>query len=251
MRYPHSHYFDPNLIANLALWVDADDASTITDASGYASQVMDKGPTGYAFTAIDGERPAIVSGAHNGRQTLRFDGSNDTLVIGTNNLCRFVAGATLFMVLKYDPVPGSESAQTPFFIATNSGTARLSTSGAISGTKWNVGGRRADTNSFKSLNSTAGITTDLAIHGGVWDYANSDLYQYLNGSQDGFLGAFQTIGSTSNTASTGCGIGGPPADVGQKFQGDICEVILYHRSLSAVERLRIEMYLRTKWGITS
>jgi hypothetical protein len=58
-----------------ALWLDAADASTVTQSSGLISQVNDKSGNGRNFTASGTARPTYTPGALNGRAELTFGGT--------------------------------------------------------------------------------------------------------------------------------------------------------------------------------
>jgi hypothetical protein len=106
-----------------------------------------------------------------------------------------------------------------------------------------------DANSYASVSSVANAsTTALQVVTGLFDFANSDLYLYLNGALDNSNTAFQTNGVTSNTISSISLIGSATATQ-QYFSGDLCELIVFHAAHGPELRFRIWQYLRTKWGI--
>jgi 6-phosphogluconolactonase (cycloisomerase 2 family) len=91
--------------ADLALWLDADDASTITLNSSDVSQWDDKSGNGYDLlqsTAAD--QPAYVTGGLNGKPVLRNNGG-DFLASPTTSLFRNVSTATWVAVGKYTSSP--------------------------------------------------------------------------------------------------------------------------------------------------
>jgi hypothetical protein len=72
--------WNPSMIST-ALWLDANDASTITQSGGTVSQWNDKSGNGRNVTqAVDSRRPAYNSTGFNSRPTLTFDGSTDFLI---------------------------------------------------------------------------------------------------------------------------------------------------------------------------
>jgi hypothetical protein len=79
---PYSVLFTPNRLANLALWLDATDSSTITESSGAVSQWNDKsGNSNNAVQATLGSRPALTTNALNGKSVLTFDGTDDFMTV--------------------------------------------------------------------------------------------------------------------------------------------------------------------------
>ena len=63
-----------------ALWLDADDSSTITTVSGAVSEWRDKSGNNRHVSQADAiNRPAVSAGGLNSKDVLSFDGSNDVL----------------------------------------------------------------------------------------------------------------------------------------------------------------------------
>lgn len=76
--------FDPRSIGNLAYWLDASDASTITTVSGNVSEWRSKvGTSLVASQTVALNRPAYTTAGRNGRNVVTFDGSNDFLTTST------------------------------------------------------------------------------------------------------------------------------------------------------------------------
>jgi hypothetical protein len=82
--------FDPLVIANLALWLDASDSTTLFQASnGTTPATADADPVGYwgdksglgrhVTQSTAGFRPLLKTAIQNGRNVLRFDGTDDYL----------------------------------------------------------------------------------------------------------------------------------------------------------------------------
>jgi hypothetical protein len=95
--------FTPTDISGLALWLDADDAATITQAAGAVSQWNDKSGNGYHATqALGSVQPITGTRTINGANTLDFDGSSDFLdlpsglmaYLNTSDFDIFVVAAT-------------------------------------------------------------------------------------------------------------------------------------------------------------
>jgi hypothetical protein len=75
--------WDPSLITT-ALWLDAADASTITESGGLVSQWNDKSGNGRnAAAASPSNRPTYSATAFNGSPTLIFNGTTDYLQTGS------------------------------------------------------------------------------------------------------------------------------------------------------------------------
>jgi hypothetical protein len=74
--------FTPASIAGLQLWLDASDASTITQSGGTVSQWNDKsGNANNAAQATGSMQPTYVTNSFNGLNSLLFNGTSDLLLI--------------------------------------------------------------------------------------------------------------------------------------------------------------------------
>ena len=236
---------------NPVLWIDFADSSTVTTVSGNISQVNDKSTSGYDFTqSTPGSRPAYVAGL-NGRNVARFDGTDDLLTLGSSDLARNVTGATVYVVRKVDTINGT--AQSMFSVSTpNSTLNRLYL--AVAATTGNItaGGRTLDADSFNGAG--VGIPTSILntqIQTTVYDYTNTDAFQYLNKNSISSNTSYQSATTTSNTASANSQIGSTGSGVSQYFDGDIGEVLVFHSAHTAAERDFIWSYLGAKWDITA
>ncbi len=74
----------PDDIANLEIWIDASDSSTITDIAGSVSGWDSKDATGTrSFAqAVVADQPTINTAAQNGLDTITFDGIDDIMSAG-------------------------------------------------------------------------------------------------------------------------------------------------------------------------
>jgi hypothetical protein len=116
--------------------------------------------------------------------------------------------------------------------------------------KSGAGGRRLDADTFASISSSASVSTSVfQIDTGVFDYANSDLFLYLNGVLEASSTTFQTAGSTSNTAANNMHIGSAVGGTAQYMNGDIAEILVFHAAHDAAIRQRVWEYLNNKWGL--
>ena len=91
--------FDPKSIANLSVWYDASDATTITLNGSNVSQWNDKSGNGYhASQSTSANQPAYVTNDRNGRPVVSFDGVNDSLV--TSSFSNGWTTFTSFVVMR-------------------------------------------------------------------------------------------------------------------------------------------------------
>jgi hypothetical protein len=211
----------PTTISNLALWLDASDASSVVTSSGNVTQINDKSGNSKNFTASGGLAPALVNNAQNGRSLMRFNGSNR---------------------LSYN---ASITYRTVFVVAQYNGT----TFGSYNGIIGDVSG--SSPNNGHILNGVSG-TTKLAIATASFTsaYKNGTLVAGSSGHDFSplnqyWIGSFELPTNTTNTASDI----GEIAGGGRTWNGDIAEVIVYSSALSNSDRASVEGYLSTKWNI--
>ncbi|MEY3004925.1 MAG: Cyanophage, partial [Pseudomonadota bacterium] len=99
-----------DLGAGLALWLDADDAATITLNGSNVSQWRDKSGNGWHMgQAVASAQPAYVTGGLNGKAIIRTDGG-DRLDNTATSLFRDVGAATWVAVAKYPATTGQGNA---------------------------------------------------------------------------------------------------------------------------------------------
>ena len=232
----------------LALWLDADDASTITLNGTDVAAWADKSGNGYDVSqGTAANQPAYVTNALNGKPVIRTDGG-DQMENTTSSLFRNVGVATWVAVAKYPVATGGDSAMLMFcstgvdaLRARFGLTANPSPGGAFMG----VAGRRLDTDSFQTAaSSTPRIVNTGFLEVGQANYANAKANHWTNGTQDLTGATFQTAGNTSNTNPLTLNVFGS-APTGT----EIAEVIAIEGPLPDYEREKLEGYLAHKWGV--
>jgi len=246
-------------IAGCQLWLDAADASTIFDATTGGSLVAadggvarweDKsGNARHVTQSTAGNRPTRKTNQQNGRDTLLFDGSNDSLV-GGDYLDGNTGSVTAFCVLKRN---GVNATHEIIGKGTDSGGWLFRFEG---GNKLNLSAWSdntfANSTSVSSTNQFTATSYALAF------------FTFNAGS----LGqaAFRRNGSSfaANSSQTGTGAVTPPNtsdnfQIGTQFyqgvdyflfNGYIAEIIIYNSALSDADRSAVESYLISKWGIS-
>ena len=239
-----------DLGASLALWLDADDASTITINGSTVSKWDDKsGNARHVSQATAANQPNYTASGLNGKQVITFDGTNDALINASAGLMRAVSGATAVMVMSRaaNLAAGSDA----LWIGTSVGNARLVMGVRIGlaapGEGFTSGGRRLSTDTFQTVTGFA-YTSNPIIAAARHDYANTNLEIW----QDGTAGAsrvYQTAGVTDNNAGPLSVGAGNVAGTGAPFNGYIAEITLVHSALSTTDRQKLEGYLAHKWGL--
>jgi len=210
-----------------AMWLDADDISTITIATG-VSEWRDKSGNGRNATqSTAGSQPAYTNNALNGKNVLTSIGSAKRLNLAN----RTVSNSTFFMVL-------NDSRNTGFAVAfiLNGG----------SGTKvHNLLTHFAGFNKWGSYTTTdrpanSDINTNYAI-ASVENNA-TDFVFYKDGKFDGTQSNSGNAFTTSHIFND---------QYGSFFTGNIAEILFFDSVLTTSNREIIEGYLAWKWGLVS
>lgn len=245
--------FDPLDLAPV-LWLDADDLSTITSSSNNVSQWNDKSGNGYHVSQSTGTaQPKTGTVTRNGRNVIDFDGTGDYLIRTTaTGIGRNVTGMTVYIVAKHDSQTDNS---TP--IATSSGTSTASNrffiylSGSSPSATMTAQGRTLDSDSAQATTSSAGSFADVwTTQVVVYDYADTALYQYIDGTLNGSNTAFQTATTSSNTNSLRLTVGINHAlATAALMDGQIAEILVYHSAHSATTRASVYEYFKQKWDV--
>jgi hypothetical protein len=239
----------PN-ISGLQLWLDSADATTLYDATSGGNLVsadgatvarwQDKSGNGrHATQGTPNARPLLKTSVVNGRNVLRFDGSNDSLWNSSWNLT--LTQQTVFAVFnstwsggianyariftQSDSSKDYQSANNYIPLLRNNSNQIASYSGA----------------GFRSpINYSAGYVIATSVHTGTT----------LTNKINAVTGA--TYSNTLNKIVTRYAIGDKIADAGippGSVNGDILEIIVYNTALTTTQRQEVEAYLNTKWAI--
>jgi hypothetical protein len=229
--------WDPSLITT-ALWLDAADASTITESSGAVSQWNDKSGNSRHFTqASSTARPSIdATGARN---VLSFDG--DDFLIGSTDPILFSESTRKFLVCYV----GNGSTGT--FISQNINSTlasrqfqMLCAGGAADIFGSILRGIASERAQFETVNRS--------IHLVYWN--GSAGIERINGTQ-----FTSTIGSaaieTNAIIKIGARSNGTTTSEAFFLNGKIAETIAMDSDATLSDIQRIEGYLAHKWGLTA
>lgn len=219
-----------DLAANLVLWLKAGVGVTgTTNASAWADQ-SDSNEN--ATQGTGGSQPTITANAVNFNQALSFDGG-DFLSLG--NIMDYTPGTddwSFFCVFNTNGTGsllargGGTTANRQYqYLVTGGNYAQI------------TGGTRED----GGITATGAWNMTSALVNGTDD----DVDSWLNGTVDINNGAIGTNTETENVI-----IGARTNGTGFLFTGDISEIIMYDKELSASERESLETYLAIKYGIT-
>jgi hypothetical protein len=258
--------FDPRSIADLGIWLDAGDVSSLAqNSAGTTAVTANNDPVGYwrdriggyAFTqtVAEANRPLWVASAIGGKPALSFDGSNDFLALTSGaglDVLRNVPGATLVVACRFATLNVSITGFSQVLFVqrngatTSRGNLALQTSGVISS-----GGRRLDADVFVSVISSASAisaTTNYVLTGAL-NYTTGVARVFRNGTVLATNNSFHSGGNTSDTASNAVIIGAQDTAAANPANVSIAEALIYRRVISDAELSALHNYLQSKYGI--
>ncbi|MCB0397003.1 MAG: T9SS type A sorting domain-containing protein [Flavobacteriales bacterium] len=212
--------------ASNVLWLDANylglsnnnPVSTWTDRSGNANNATQAGSL----------RPLFQTNRVNGKPTIKFDGTDDYMLLGTN---LDQADATIFIV-----GDGSGLSGYRYLCSTK---------------KWFINARHSGGRQW-GFNQGTFISSGIQLFGGTWNVLTCIV---RNGSTtvnmwtNGAFGASGTRGSFASIPKTV--IGAYSADgstFSGHYQGELAEVIVYNFELNSAQRTLVRNYLGSKYG---
>lgn len=238
-----------------ALWLDANDAGTITESGGFVTEWRDKsGNSRHATDPGSGLRPAYQATGFNGLPTLDFDGTDDRLGLSTeialaqsNSFDIFVAaspddGKNSAFIARYPGGGGSLDPAGSFRVGINTtNTLRV------------IHHLTAGNNTAGGLTGPGAIFVDgarLIAHYRYDSAAGSTVTSRWQMRLNGASPMTQTTGNTSSNLGTQNAIAGFNTTT-THFDGKISEIIITPSVITAADRERVEGYLAHKWGLTA
>lgn len=223
----------------LGVWFKAD--AGITSQNSLVSQWSDQsGNARHATQTTGTSQPSIISNAVSGKPVMRYDGTSDymSFTMPVNGLTAMTlilvsaAGADVdgtYYGDQYAPLYWRETGSW--------GTVHLSPFQRYIRHRFGTG-QSNNIPSYSRPSVVAGLSVTTAVKNGSTETL------YANGTQVASLsGKLAAIANTGATATIGRG-------TSTYFTGDIAEVIVYTRALSDAERLQVDQYLLTKYGLT-
>jgi hypothetical protein len=250
-----------------SLWLDAADASTITESGGVVSQWNDKSGGAYNFAQSSSTlRPLYASETLNGKSVVTFDGIDDNMNAGDvlDNVWTG-SGFNIFFVAKNNDitsvdgtilgkVSSSPLALRQFASYIRTSVSQLVTlyttdsnnftvvdgSTAIGDSQWVVVSQSYDdTLGVDGTTANTTVRVQMTVDG-------NEQTEVVNASA-GNLGQIQ---DAAGLLSIGAFIGDGTQNAGN-LDGAIAEMIVTPSVLSASDRQKIEGYLAHKWGLTA
>lgn len=228
--------FSPLDVDSCVLWLKADAGVTLNGStvSAWADQ---SGNGNDAVQATAANQPLYVANQLNGEPVIRFDGSNDYLIIADDATMRGMYGLSIYVV-------GKRYSTYSCYLNSWEGGSDIRNH-YIFGNNF---GAKADFYTGTSISSVGGsytytVTTSYYLLNGI--YNGSKMYIYANGSLDAT--------TYNQTGHIGTGIKdtyiGTIYNLSYFTQIDVCEIIMYSNSNSTVQRQQVENYLNAKYAI--
>jgi len=251
---------DPASVPGNVLWLDASDP----DGDGVPGGTFVGGNTwvdksvagnGDATQTVGNRRPQIIPGAWNGLSAMRFDGGDYMdLSSAAFGMLNGTGGATLI------GVASTTATSSQRVVMVSNGTNSRQTRAGINlydafGTSiagqgdFGAAGRRLDSDPFQRVEGGTISLGQLEHYAAVFDYSAGQLDLHVDGVLETSTNLFQSAGDTSSTNSLNIRIGAD-ADLSSlhgAFRGDLAEVLVFDRVLSAVELADLADYLEGKW----
>ena len=256
--------FSPDDIADLRLWLDAADASTITASGGAVSKWTSKDANAREFTQSSGSlQPTTGASTLNSLNVVDF--ASDYLV-GTSaeSVWEFLHDGTkhtVFLVWKPGAVANPNARYTVYSTGAVAGD-----SGAYLAYDDRSTASRNDVLQHV-INNT--LSNRAVINTSANDAATANAYQIVRVTSDpsnataaSRSSIFVNAGSAiANNTQTGTPSSGNPnftlhvgavatASPSDQMTGGLAEMLMYERDMSAQEVEDVEDYLAAKWGIT-
>lgn len=226
----------------LALWLDADDASTITLNGSNVSQWLDKsGNARHVAQATAANQPTYTPNGLGGKPVLTFTGTN-FLSRFSDTFLQNAPAASAFTVVSYANY--ATSRRSISITTTAGGAARLIAIGTNAAMQ--SVGRRLTSDSFSVSNGAPVAATTPVISGVQLDFANNSNTAVINGVVAP-AATFSSGAGNSESALVDIGIG--TSSPTQLLLGIMAETFLVNGVLSTADRQRLEGYLAWKWAL--
>jgi hypothetical protein len=222
--------------SNIALWLKANNG--VTTSGSNVTQWQDMSTN--ANNAVQGtgaNQPTFVASAANGKPAIAFNGSSQYLQLGSG-FANFNTGASIFIVTK----PTAAATNARFIEFGNGATSNnvYLSEPTSTGVALNV----YSGSTPSSVTASSGVTLNQyqlleAVHNGA---ASATLYTTGVQTAQGAINNITNVTRTANLIGTN-----NAATI--FFQGEIAEVIVYSRAVTASERANIESYLYARYGL--
>lgn len=223
-------------------WGISDVHTPVTTTGQPVGYWADKsGNNNHAIASLSAARPTLTERTYGGGTSLNFNGS--TNVMTAEGVASVMNGAdrpvTMFCVVKPDS-PATNSCVLGWF---NTGTVVPQLNLRFDGTNW-VLAKRDDSVAIVITASTAQMDRVPQVVSAVVTGTTASIYRnsrslLLNGGLDVGITTINSFCVGALNSNNLIGV----------FNGVFAEVIIFNAALTETDRVRIEQYLQTKWGI--
>lgn len=215
-------------IPGLIFWLDAADANTYALGTGVSNWYDKSGSNAHASQATGGSQPLYIGAGRNGRNVIRFDGTDDLMTTATLNAahvqpCTYLiagiynnSGAVFFF--DGDGVSNRHAMGSDFNVTVTPG-------GFAGATLEGTGDKQDDWHIFSAVFN--GVSSQLWVDGVL-----------LAGPAD--VGVQNPISSLTIASRY---------SIANFLNGDIGELLCFSGTLSTPDRRNVESYLGNKWGV--
>jgi len=226
--------------AGVQLWMQGDAGTALGAGDKVVEWADQSGGLNTATQPDENLAPTLVTNALNGHAVVRFDGVDDVLDVADSDSISITNDISTFYVLRFDNFANYRSvwgktlanqpAPTDIYAGINSGTpVFFRGNGTASG----------------SANGARPFPTNTYILAGV-QQAGTAVSHFLTGIPNGG----GTITAVRQDRDTALRIGSR-ADGVTRMSGELAELLIYDRALSASERIALQRHLAEKYGLPS
>ncbi len=242
----------PNDIPNCCLWLDADDDTSVVTSGSNVTQWSDKSGNGNDATVYSTDYPQYNSSyTINGRRAINFIATSNTagdtlkgaFTTSGSNQPGQSGGNTRFIVCKQHHFVSTESdavfemAQGAYVSASVGNRSMVNFEGSAYQGNDRVRFYNQGTSSYAQLRGEGNLVI------------LSDRVSSSSSNQQAFLNGYRWASNTATNYTFTHYCIGDDMTGGDRFNGYVCEVIIFNRVLTDSERLQVEFYLAKKWDI--
>lgn len=257
-----------------ALWLDASDASTLYDATtggsltaadGVIARFEDKSGNARHMTQGTGiSQPLRKTAVQNGRDVIRFDGSNDFMSIASSTaMFNFLHNGTASDVFAVVKMGNGSDPNAVYTVIANNGATSSQTG------IWTAFDDRASASANNAIlgainKSSLGNQVASGTSNNVWtpnqftlahwrfdaDHATAAdrLIMRINGGTE-LKPSTATNAPVTSNASSNLILGAINASATLPSLMDFAEILIFPAPVSDSERLSVQQYLKSKWAL--
>ena len=236
----------------LALWLDANDAATITQSSGTVEQWNDKSGLGRNVSQTTaGLRPAYNGTGLNSRPTLTASSPSDKWLSTNTNTSGFSGGPNLWAITVCTMNTATDNSGRLLSMdqvgRTDFGNNDLSAILIRDGTQNRIQSYRQLSGTGPKSNVAVALDTPVIVST-IYDGVNNTTY--VNGVAGTPVASGEGNFTTDPRLTVFAYLGGGSTAAGAEWNGSCSEIIVGDTALSSQNRERLEGYLAHKWGLT-